>query len=180
MDKPQIIQQLAAIQHTITSKIEALSADQFTRQPKTEWSAADYFKHLILSVKPFAKGLSLSKPQLVELFGVAERASRSYEELTQLYRERLEGGVRAEDYAVVTPIHYRFPEGVTDQQHYLVETWQKAHTQLFSALDIWSEEDLDHYQLMHPAINLLTVREMLYFTIYHNQHHSEDIHRITA
>ena len=35
----------------------------------------------------------------------------------------------------------------------------------------WSEKDLDKYKLPHPLLGKLTVREMLFFTIYHNEHH---------
>ena len=37
------------------------------------------------------------------------------------------------------------------------------------------EEDLDNYILPHPLIGKTTIREMLYFTIYHVQHHHKAI-----
>ena len=36
----------------------------------------------------------------------------------------------------------------------------------------WSEKKLDRYQAPHPALGKLTIREMLYFTIFHNVHHA--------
>ena len=38
-------------------------------------------------------------------------------------------------------------------------------------LDKFSEEDLDKFILPHPLLGKLTMREMMYFTIYHAQHH---------
>ena len=38
-----------------------------------------------------------------------------------------------------------------------------------------SEEDLDYYLLPHPILGKLTLREMLYFTIYHVKHHEKQI-----
>jgi molybdopterin synthase catalytic subunit len=38
-----------------------------------------------------------------------------------------------------------------------------------------SEKDLDYYVIPHPLIGKLTLREMLFFCIYHVQHH----HKIT-
>jgi hypothetical protein len=35
----------------------------------------------------------------------------------------------------------------------------------------WSEDDLDNHRLPHPLLGKLTVREMLFFTLYHIQHH---------
>jgi hypothetical protein len=39
------------------------------------------------------------------------------------------------------------------------------------ALQGWSEQALDRLRLPHPGLGLLTVREMLLFTLYHNAHH---------
>ena len=42
----------------------------------------------------------------------------------------------------------------------------------------WSEGDLDLYVIPHPLIGGLTFREILYFTIYHVQHHKKQIDEI--
>ena len=42
-------------------------------------------------------------------------------------------------------------------------------------IDKLDEEDLDNYILPHPLIGKTTIREMLYFTIYHVQHHHKAI-----
>jgi len=41
----------------------------------------------------------------------------------------------------------------------------------------WSEADLDRYLLPHPLLGKLTVREMLFFTIHHAQHHQALVER---
>jgi hypothetical protein len=38
-------------------------------------------------------------------------------------------------------------------------------------MDKFSEAQLDEYVLPHPILGKLTIREMLYFTIYHATHH---------
>ena len=60
----------------------------------------------------------------------------------------------------------------TDQrrQEELVKLSQ-TFTALSSAIQGWSEGALDRLRLPHPGMGLLTVREMLFFTIYHNTHH---------
>ena len=35
----------------------------------------------------------------------------------------------------------------------------------------WPEPSLDRYQLLHPLLGRLTVREMLEFSVYHHAHH---------
>jgi hypothetical protein len=39
------------------------------------------------------------------------------------------------------------------------------------ALAGWSERALDRLRLPHPGMGPLTVREMAFFTLYHNTHH---------
>jgi uncharacterized damage-inducible protein DinB len=46
---------------------------------------------------------------------------------------------------------------------------------LAAKIDSFSEEQLDRLILPHPLLGKLTFREMLYFTIYHVQHHHQQI-----
>ncbi len=46
-------------------------------------------------------------------------------------------------------------------------------------VDSFSEAQLDALILPHPLLGKLTLREMLYFTIYHVQHHEKQaLHNI--
>jgi len=35
----------------------------------------------------------------------------------------------------------------------------------------WTDEKLDNYLAPHPLLGKLTLRELIYFTIYHTEHH---------
>jgi len=48
---------------------------------------------------------------------------------------------------------------------------------LFSKLDKFTENELDRYILPHLLLGKLTLREMLFFTIYHIEHHEKLIKR---
>jgi uncharacterized damage-inducible protein DinB len=173
--KAELIERLSQIQRSLTDTVQAMSSEQFNNGTDTSWSASRYLQHLILSVKPFAKAMKLPTEQLKIMFGQPERLSRNYAEVVAIYKSRLDDGVKAEDYQGVNPNFYRFPEGVEDQQQYLVETWNESNNRLFDALAQWSEEDLDHYQIPHPIGEIMTMREMLFFTVYHNTLHWNDI-----
>jgi hypothetical protein len=47
--------------------------------------------------------------------------------------------------------------------------------QLSSKVNHFSEDQLDTLLLPHPLLGKLTLREMLYFTIYHVGHHEKSI-----
>jgi hypothetical protein len=55
----------------------------------------------------------------------------------------------------------------------LIQKLNKAITDLCEKAANYSESDLDTYILPHPLLGKLTLREMLYFTTYHVQHHQE-------
>jgi uncharacterized damage-inducible protein DinB len=55
-----------------------------------------------------------------------------------------------------------------------------AVQELVRAAGRWSERALDARQLPHPLLGKLTVREMLFFTLYHNRHHVDVVKRRMA
>lgn len=173
--KREIIEHLKHIESDLAITVDAIAQEQFYVRNGDEWSASDYLKHLLLSVKPFAKGMNFPPTQIKKLFGEAERPSMTYTELVAVYQGRLDDGVRAEDYEGVTPFTFRIPEGTSNVREYLVEAWHETHQKLYAGLEQWSEEDLDTHQMVHPAIGAITVREMLFFTIHHNRLHANDI-----
>jgi hypothetical protein len=178
--KADLLEQLSRVHHSITDLIDGLSPIQFAREREDSWSAAGYLKHLILSVKPLAKALALPPAQLQSMFGQPDRPSMSYAELVSTYHTGLSKGIRAEDYPQITPASYRMPEGVTDEKQYLRDTWDDANNRLIAALEQWDDAALDTHQIPHPALNLLTLREMLFFTVYHNSLHGEDMRRASG
>lgn len=171
----EIIQRLETISHGVTNTLRQMSEEQFTAGTDTEWSAESYLKHLLLSIKPLAKAIHFPAEQLQSMFGVAEKPSRSYSETVAAYKKRLDEGIRAEDFSPVTPVAYRFPEGVTDAYGYLLQSWDESNAKLMDGVARWSEAELDSLQLPHPALGTITLREILFFTIFHNDLHWHDI-----
>lgn len=178
LTKSEIASRLETMCSDLCVYVQALSFERFIEQPVEEWSAAGYLMHLILSVKAVAKGFQTSPNALERLFGRAAAPSRSYDTLTPIYQAALNAGANAP--ASMTPVNYRVPDDVTDLQAYLVGEWLKGNERLVATLDSWPEADLDSYILPHPLMGNFTLREMLYFTLYHNQYHLRDIQRVTG
>ena len=179
MSDPQsqsaIVEHITTIQAGVTNDITRMSDAQFTNGTAESWSAADYLKHLLLSIKPVAKAMGFPAEILERQFDRSERTSRSYAELVKAYQKRLDEGIRAEDYGKVVPVFYRFPEGITNERAYLIQSWNESNQRLIGAAQQWSETELDSLQLPHPAIGTVTLREMLFFTLFHNTLHWHDI-----
>ena len=169
--------QLTNAQVDVAETSQNLSEAQFFATSENEWGADGYLKHLILSVKPFARSLKLPKEQMAKLFGTTDSGSMTYDELVATYEQRIAEGMRAENASNITPIDYKMPDDVEDVKAYLIETWDDANNRMLANLTNWTEDDLDTYVLPHPAIGNITIREMFYFTIHHNQLHCKDIAR---
>ena len=143
--------------------------DFFSRQGET-WSASDNMDHLIRSHKPISKALKLPKFTLQAMFGKPERQSRSYEEICQVYRDEIARGAQASGRFL--PEQQSPVETAEEKKSELLEQWSKASTELVLVAEKWNDSELDGYLLPHPLIGKLTVREMLFFTIYHNLRHA--------
>ena len=142
--------------------------DFFTRRGEL-WSASDNVDHLIKSHKPIAKALRLPKFTLQAMFGKPEQPSRSYEEICRIYRDEIARGAQASGRYLP---NQESPANAEKKKLELLEEFSKASTDLVSVAEKWTENELDSYLLPHPLIGKLTIREMLYFTIYHSLRHA--------
>jgi hypothetical protein len=148
---------------------------RFFEHPPEVWSAGENLQHLTKSVKPVAQAMRLPKlvPQM--LFGEARAESRGFTELVETYKGALGAGG-------VSPTSFVPELGAVEDEAFakadLLAKWNRMTERLMDALATWSEEDLDRYQLPHPLIGKLTVRELLFFTLYHDLHHVNDVRRL--
>lgn len=167
-DRPGLQLGLKDLHAEITAALEELPQEIFLRPQGQYWSPADHLRHLNKSVRPVAKALALPKASLLP-FGVSLRGSRSYQQVVEIYHQALANGAQAGSYG---------PSQRTDDlddrawRELILERWRTAGADLDSALGKWSEGALDRHRLPHPVLGKLTVREMLFFTLYHNRHHA--------
>ncbi len=61
---------------------------------------------------------------------------------------------------------------LNEKKRDLLDQFSKASAELVSVVEKWNENELDEYLLPHPILAKLTIREMLFFTIYHNLRHA--------
>lgn len=174
--KEDILAALESVKNEVVSYSSDLSEEEFLAQHGDTWSAANYLKHLIMSVKPFARALELPPEKMAKMFGEVENGSRTYAEVVSFYQRRLAEGLRAEMAPDFTPDNFRLPDDIgASLQTYLIATWQTGNERLLKNIGTWNETDLDKYCLPHPALGSLTLREMCFFTIHHNGLHALDI-----
>lgn len=142
-------------------------------RPKAEgkWSTGQQLDHLIKSVSPLSTGMALPKFLLKFRFGTRNRAERSYDELVAKYHEKLKAGGQA-------PSPFIPPAITIEQKDNLLSNYEKEKIKLVKVLQKWNEKQLSTNVAPHPLLGKCTVRELLYFTIYHNYHHLKSIKEI--
>lgn len=162
--KQEIIVELKIKVDNFNSYIATLDKRKFEVTPDGKWSAGQNLEHLIRSMKPLKYAYGLPKFMLRLLFGKANRPSRSYDELVAKYKRKLKEGGRASRAYIPPVIDF-------DRKEKMIRNYQQQASRLIKIIRLHKEAELDKYILPHPLLGKLTLREMLFFTIHHNEHH---------
>jgi hypothetical protein len=173
MDREQLIAAVDRVHNENAEYWSSFETAAFFTKLGEAWSPAENVRHLVKSIRPVVKALSTPRFVLRLMFGKSRRSSVTYDELVTRYLGLLEAGGRAGRFA---------PSDRTEAD---LEAWRSAIMEQLAALNAnlraaiarWPDAELDRYQIPHPLLGKLTVREMLCFTIYHQRHHADVVRR---
>lgn len=165
MEKEEIVGKIRENYAAFTSFVKGTSEADFMFSLNAEkWTAGQQLEHLCMSVAPLLKGLKAPEFALKAMFGKADHSSLSYDELVAKYQAGLAAGGTA-------PSDFRPAAIAFARKGELIASLNELVDKLCTSVEKFSEEKLDTLVLPHPLIGKLTIREMLYFTIYHAEHH---------
>lgn len=135
-----------------------------------QWSVAENLEHLSLSLHKSWLGLFAPKFFLKWKFGKPDHVSRSYEELLQVYYQKLDAGYEQDKRYI--PI-VKEEKGAKEK---LIQRFEHICTKFLDQIRYyWEDDSMDEYQVAHPVLGLITIRELLYFNLFHNTHHYKTI-----
>lgn len=164
MKKDQISKTLISTYSDFNKALNKLNADEFEYAPDGKWSAGQQLEHLIKSTAPLIKGLNYPKFLISYKFGKANRPSKTFEALVERYKEKLSAGGKATAPYVPNKVSFGKKEKLQAQLTQNIEG-------IVEKLNKWDETQMDEFVFPHPLLGKITVREMMYFTIYHADHH---------
>jgi hypothetical protein len=164
----EIHHSLESAEELVTGFFGTLYDAEFYHREGDAWSPEQHLRHLNASVEAVGRALLYPRFVLRIRFGRGAGRSRSYAEVRELYEARLAAGGKARGRFAPAAIGDHPP---ADHRHEVLERWRRLNLRLRESLARWKERDLDRIQLPHPLLGMLTVREILFFTIHHNQHH---------
>ncbi len=164
----ELSQALGALNASGTAYLSNLPDDAFFAPQGAAWSPATHVRHLRQTTRPLVPALRLPRWMIRLRFGRAGGSSRGFTEIRDTYRQALARGARAGSY---TPRPEGIPTDPLARRPEIMRAWTAAVIGVQNAVAGWSEDALDRHRLPHPVLGLLTVREMLAFTVYHTAHH---------
>lgn len=164
MTKDEIKKELLARHKAFAEYILTLNATDFMFSSGAKWTAGQQLDHICRATSLIPLGLKLTGFITRLLFGKPNRATMDYPTLVKKYSTVLANGGKASGIYIPRKINFSSGERLKNKLLNHVE-------RINAALDRVPEPDLDHYLLPHPLLGKLTVREMMYFTLYHVDHH---------
>ena len=168
MNKSEILRELYFSHARFISQITVLADSDYLRSNNSKWTPGQQLDHIIKSVSPVNLAFGLPGFLLKVFFGKANRPSRTYEEIVEKYHAKLATGYKASAPFIPKPIGIQYRERLPKKLRTLIYS-------LMSRTDSFSESQFDKYLLPHPLLGKLTLREMLYFTMYHAEHHQKQV-----
>lgn len=171
---PEILSELTRTNQLIHDYFASIEEDAFFANPVNVWSPAENLAHLNKSVRSATLGLKVPQAFSGLIWGAAE--SRSYDALVSAYQQALAAGGES-------PVQYlpEIAEPVQDKaatKQAILQRWQQSSAKLVAAAAGWEDADLDKARVPHPLLGKFTIRELLFFTLYHNVHHMNDARRL--
>jgi len=168
MTKQEIQSALQTYHGHFISYIADLRDENYLFSIPEKWSAGQQLDHIYKSVLPLTLALLVPSWALKLWIGKANRPSKSYEDLVTKYQQKLSEGGAA-------PVRFTPEKATLKKKHVLIDKLTKVVQILVGRLEKYTESDLDTLILPHPLLGKITLREMMYFTIYHVQHHQKII-----
>ena len=172
-DKKSIASALNEAINHFNQYINSLDKSRFENSPPGKWNAGQQLDHLIRSIKPLNLAYALPGFILKAMFGEANRNSKTYSALAEKYKLKLAAGGKASG-------RFLPPSIAFESKGKLCKRYNHEKEKLLRKIEKISETDLDKYILPHPLLGRLTLREMLFFTIHHNEHHLELVKKYSA
>jgi hypothetical protein len=168
--KSTILSDLKTSYEVLYKTTNLIPDDLFNASKENKWTPSENISHLITSTQMTLLPFTLPKFVTALLYGKANGKSRTYNEVVADYESKLAAGAKA------TGVY--IPEKTNYDRAKISTQILKEGEKLVQAIAIkWTEEQLDNYQVSHPILGKLTMRELAYFTIYHNIHHMETIRK---
>ena len=169
-NQSELIEQFSTAKSGILDFYTAIPESIFFSKPEIGWSPLENIKHLNTATSVVALFLRKELKFLLLLFGQSD-SKKSIQEIIKNYNDKLNNGSGAGVFSPLFATNNVDVEKKKSEIKSLIESIQS----LINVLPSWTEDELDRTNIVHPILGVMTVREMLYFSLYHLYHHSSKV-----
>lgn len=169
--KKSILQTLDKVSKEVVYTFKSISSQELFACLEGGWSPLETLEHLLKSGKAAKSALKRSGIFLRLLGGKPKRTSRRYSDLRETYLRELVSRAHADQHSPNRIEHPVSKDEVKKMRQKAIRRWKALNKEIRATLELWREKELEEYQISHPIMGKLTIREMLLLTIYHNLHH---------
>jgi hypothetical protein len=166
----ELIEQFTIAKNEILDFYTDIPENIFFSKPEIGWSPLENIKHLNSATSVVALFIRKELNFLLLLFGRGD-SKKSIPEIIKNYNDKLNSGSGAGVFSPLFVTNNIDIEKKKSEIKSLIDSIQD----LINVLPSWTEEELDGTNIVHPILGILTVREMLYFSLYHLYHHSSKL-----
>ena len=170
MDKEAIAELIEEKYARLIEWLKAQPEDHWETGPEGKWTTGQQALHLLQSIKPLNTAMSMPKFILKYKFGKANRPVREYNAVVERYNERLE---KAKGKTYKGSQNMKIPS--LKEKKYIINRLQVEQKKLQYKTRKWKDKHLDHLILPHPLMGKMPVREIVMWSAYHVEHHTNTL-----
>lgn len=173
-EKSEIIDAFYIKWSEIEELIKSVSHEQFVMKNDPEvWSIAEEFDHVLKSASAVSSAMKVSPLILRWKFGKPNRNLRTYDEAYNRYFQKL----KQVNGRPVAPSTFISEKGQEFDKGDMLNHWNSTLKKFENRINKWSDKNLNRILLPHPLLGKMMVREMLYFTHFHTEHHRKGLEK---
>ncbi|MFT6066678.1 MAG: hypothetical protein ACJAYY_000884 [Paraglaciecola sp.] len=170
MDKIEITDLLEAKHKELFMWLEIQPADNWEKGPEEKWTTGQHIQHLVDSLQLLNNALSYPRFFLKHKFGICNRPPRDYETIAKKYQQKL---IDTKDRT--KKFNQKLKRPTLQQRERLLTRFQIQQKKLQYKTKRISEKNLDILVIPHPLMGKMTIREIIMWTSYHTEHHTETL-----
>ena len=170
-DKKEILEDSRESIEMVANFFTKISPDKFFSK-SDGWSAAENLVHLHKSLLPVSISLITPKVILRTMFGSATTVNEDLGTLKEQYFNKLQSGQKS---GIFSPQSISEQKKNEEGKKNLLLKWDKTGREYLQRISRWKEDELDTVNLPHPILGNISVRQIICFMVFHNDHHIANV-----
>lgn len=170
MNKVEIVGLLEEKHKDLFNWLENQPKENWGLGPQKKWTTGQHIQHLVNSLQLLNNALSYPRFLLKYKFGTCNRQPRDYNTIVKKYQSKLsENKERAKTF------NQNLKKPTLLERERLLTKYQIQQKKLQFKTKKISDKNLDLLVIPHPLMGKMTLREIIMWTAYHTEHHTETL-----